>query len=158
ATSVYPELNKEVGEEEATRVANPALWDGEQLLQNTLKDKVCTLRLGGLMGDDRVAGKYFAGKKDLKTGDTPVNYIHRDDAIGIITKVIEQEIKNEVFNVVAPQHPTRKEVYLYQAQKYGFEVPTFAATTTTDYKQVSTEKLRNLLNYSFQYPDPLNFK
>ncbi len=109
------------------------------------------------MGYDRMAGKYVAGKKELTNADTPVNFVHRDDVVRIIYEVIRQEKWNELFNVVAPQHPTRREVYLKNVQDFGYEAPTFAPASTDSFKVVKSDKLEKDLGYSFIFPDPLQF-
>ena len=73
--------------------------EAETLLQS-LDEAVTILRLGGLMGYDRIAGKYTAGK--VLTADSRTNYVHRDDVVGIIECIISQYVRGEVFDVVAP--------------------------------------------------------
>jgi len=73
--------------------------EAETLLQS-LDEAVTILRLGGLMGYDRIAGKYTAGK--VLTSDNRTNYVHRDDVVGIIECIISQYVRGEVFDVVAP--------------------------------------------------------
>lgn len=127
------------------------------------------LRAGGLMGGTRIAGKYFAGKKDLNTGDIPVNFIHRKDLTNIISiiskKMIEKtlfndktEAKHEVFNAVCPSHPKRQNVYEKNAKDYNFESPTFKNDKEIpDYKIIDSKKLQKNVGYEFIYPNPLYF-
>ncbi len=127
ATSVYPKLNAPIDElvpvdKDADRAV--ALWQAEQLLTTQFQDRLTILRLGGLMGYDRIPGKYTAGKT-IETGDEKVNYIHRDDAIKLIATIVEKTCCGEIFNGVAPEHPTKKEVYLKNAVDYGFEETNF---------------------------------
>jgi nucleoside-diphosphate-sugar epimerase len=157
STSIYPDQNNEVSEEDINKDSpNAALRRAEEILSG-LHRNLTILRCGGLMGYDRIPGKYFIGKKDLNTGNIPVNFIHRDDVIRIIYEVIRQEKWNEVFNVVAPEHPIRKEIYIKNASEFGWEAPTFKEENVPNYKVVNGEKVIRELNYSFIYPDPLNF-
>lgn len=160
STSVYPELNREVAEEDViqpSQSAAPSLVEAEQLIQ-MLPQSWLVLRCGGLMGYERIPGKYVAGKKGITTGDVPVNYIHRDDVIGIIKAFLQNpSLWNEIYNVTAPLHPTRREVYLASCAPFGYEPPTFLTSEANPYKIVSSQKLRDKLNYSFHYPDPLDF-
>jgi len=131
--------------------------------------EVVILRAGGLMGGKRVAGKYFAGKKDLNTGHIPVNFIHRKDLINIISLVAEKISENtlfnhkntnnfEVFNAVCPIHPIRKKVYEKNAIEHNFEAPTFLNDEQMiDYKIINSEKIQEKLGYEFIYPNPLYF-
>lgn len=159
STSVYPDNKREVTEEESITEndANHSLRQAEKILSG-LHRKSTILRCGGLMGYDRIPGKYFIGKKDLNTGNVPVNFVHRDDVIQIIYQVIRQEKWNEIFNVVAPKHPVRKAIYIKNADEFGWEAPTFIEKDTPAYKVVNSSKVGNELAYQFLYPDPLNFK
>jgi nucleoside-diphosphate-sugar epimerase len=159
STSIYADENREITEEEpiAEIEANSALRRAEEILSG-LHRKLTILRCGGLMGYDRVPGKYFIGKKELSTGSVPVNFVHRDDVIQIIFEVIRQEKWNEIFNVVAPEHPVRKDIYLRNASEFGWETPTFKEGEMPPYKVVNSDKLIKDLHYTFHYPDPLQFK
>jgi len=159
STSVYPETNGEASEGDVTRPdqsAAPALVEGEERIREL--GNVTILRCGGLMGYDRIPGKYVAGKQNLTTGRVPVNYLHRDDAIGILQTLLLHPQPGEVFNAVAPLHPTREEVYRRSCEDFGYTLPTFAEPTEpTAFKVISNEKLMNALPYPFQYADPLQF-
>ncbi len=159
STSVYPENNREATEKDELTGHDPAsraILRAEELIEKWHRDWTI-LRCGGLMGYDRIAGKYVAGKKDITTGDAPVNFVHRDDVIGIIYEVIRQGKWNQVYNVVAPQHPKRKDVYARNAEDYGFQLPEYAEGNQAPYKIISSAKLSTDLRYSFQFPDPLEF-
>ncbi len=164
STSVYPELNKEVDEtlkleESLGEEVNQTILRAEKLLLD-FSDRipVTILRCGGLMGYDRMPGKYFAGKKGLLTGDIPVNFIHRDDVVSIISEIIYQEKWNEIFNLVAPIHPIRKDIYLKNAEEFNLEAPTFTEVDDLKYKIISSKKMAEALNYDFKYPNPLYFR
>ncbi len=95
STSVYKEFDKELNEEVyITQIGKQK--EAEELVQN-LKEKVLILRLGGLMGEDRIAGKW----KSISTfSDGPVNYIHKDDVINIIKFLIEKNIHEGLLTVL----------------------------------------------------------
>jgi nucleoside-diphosphate-sugar epimerase len=126
---------------------------GEELIQ-ALHPEVLILRLSGLMGYNRIAGKYTAGK--TKAHDARVNYIHRDDVVQIIQLCIERGVKREQFDVTAPLHPKQSEVYTLNAQRFGWE-NTYFDSTEVKGKIVSSEKLMTYFNYRFLSPDPLGF-
>ncbi len=160
STSVYPSENRVVTEADPTLHqidVHNAIVLAENVLRKTVPLDVTVLRAGGLMGYNRIPGKYFAGQKGLTNGEVPVNFVHRDDVIAIIEQVILQGKWNRVFNLVAPEHPLRKEIYPHTAKKFGFEVPEFAVPEQHPYKVVSSEKVCKELNYVFKYPDPLEF-
>ena len=161
STSVYPELNRVVFESDVTTPAQsaaPALVEAEQILQN-LAIPSLVLRCGGLMGYERIPAKYVSGKQNLETGNIPVNYVHRDDVIGVITHFLEQRTAwNSVYNVVAPEHPVRRQVYEATAAPFGYLPPTFLESATIQpFKIVSSQTLLQSTSYTFCYPNPLTF-
>lgn len=160
STSVYPELNREVKEEDViypSQSAAPTLAEAELLIQS-LPQAWLVLRCGGLMGYERIPAKYVSGKKNLTTGEVPVNYIHRDDVIGVIKAFLQNpSVWNETYNVVAPFHPTRRDVYLASCTPFGYQPPTFSTAAINPFKIVSSQKLVDKLNYPFLYPNPLQF-
>jgi nucleoside-diphosphate-sugar epimerase len=158
STSVYPDLNREVAEEDASPAAHPVLMQAEGMMQAAFGDKLTILRLAGLMGYDRYPAKYFAGKKGLTSGDLPVNYIHRDDLVHICAEVICRTDIVGIFNVVAPEHPKRRDVYAKNCQDLGLEQPEFVNAGEQDFKVVNGNKLIQLLGYQFVYPNPIDFR
>ncbi|HHD81719.1 MAG TPA: hypothetical protein ENK94_00835 [Campylobacterales bacterium] len=127
--------------------------EGEKLVQE-LHQKVLILRLSGLMGYDRVAGKYAIGK--TLAHDKYVNYVHRDDVVKIIELCITENVKQEIFDVTAPKHPKQSEVYKKNAERFGWEATYFASNEVRG-KLVSSEKLLEHFKYEFLYPNPLEF-
>ncbi|TAE41245.1 MAG: SDR family NAD(P)-dependent oxidoreductase [Runella slithyformis] len=161
STSVYPELNREMVETDVATPAQsavPALVVAEQLLQNT-GIPTLVLRCGGLMGYERIPGKYVSGKQNLDTGDIPVNYVHRDDVIAAIIHLLSSETpQTETYNVVAPAHPARRLVYEATCLPFGYTTPTFAqAPVAHSFKTVSSHKLMAHTHFCFKYPNPLLF-
>jgi nucleoside-diphosphate-sugar epimerase len=162
STSIYPELNRTVTESDVSspeQSAAPAMVRAENLLIDLRRSKtVSILRLGGLLGYERIPGKYVKGQKDMTTGSIPVNYIHRDDAAAIIANIIGTGIVNETFNIVAPFHPTRSEVYVSSCAQFGWEAPTFKEPEEApDFKIISADKLARFYEHAFLYADPLDF-
>lgn len=156
STSVYSDLNRIVTEDDEV-VNNHSLIKVENLLKN-LPQNITILRCGGLMGGARIPAKYFAGKT-INTGKVPVNYVHQEDVVQIITMILEQGFWHETFNVVSPEHPIRKEIYLKNCQELGFQQPIFEEPLTElPFKIISPQKLIHRTGYKFIYDNPLNFK
>ena len=156
STSVYPDLNREVTESDEL-VENHTLIKVENLLKN-LSQNVTILRCGGLMGSERIPAKYFAGRT-IDTGKIPVNYVHQEDVIQIITMILEHGYWNETFNVVSPEHPIREGIYLKNCEEFGFEKPIFEEPSEEiPFKIISPEKLIYQTGYEFIYDNPLMFK
>ena len=152
STSIYP--NEQAIFNEDFKIKNPiskAVFDAEELVKN--KTDVI-FRCSGLMGENRIAGKYFAGKV-LDSEDVKVNYIHRDDVINASLFVIENDIKG-VFNLCSKEHPTRKEVYLANAKKYNFEKPIFENKKEYKNRIIDGSKIQGL-GFEYKYPNPLEY-
>jgi len=154
SSSVYPQTQGTVKEADTKNIKEPSLMLKAELLVKKIREDVLILRLAGLMGYNRISGKYTAGKK-VKS-NAPVNLIHRDDVTEIIHQLIEKQTRNEVLNLVAPEHPSKKELYQHNAKKFGFEATTFENDENKG-KIVSSQKLIDYLDYKFIYPNPLSF-
>jgi nucleoside-diphosphate-sugar epimerase len=156
STSVYPDLNREVTEDDEV-IENHALIKVENLLKN-LPQNITILRCGGLMGGERIPAKYFTGKT-INTGKIPVNYVHQEDVIQIIMMILEQGFWNETFNVVSPIHPIREEIYLKNCKELGFPTPIFEEPSEEiPFKIISPQKLILQTGYEFIYANPLDFR
>lgn len=161
STSVYPELPGIVNEndaipDQAAKASGNALLAAESLLKQQLSFDTTVIRFGGLYGYDRNPARFLAGKKDLDRGKAPVNLIHRDDSIAIINRIIEQDIRGEVFNAVSDGHPPRNMFYRTMAKALGLAPPMFKKDESKPYKIVSNKRLKNRLQYRFQYPNPMD--
>ena len=153
STSVYGDENELITEE---TIPNPDTESGKQLLlseallQENQNFKTTIVRFGGLIGDDRNPVKFLAGKENLENPDAPVNLIHQKDCISIIQEIINQKSWNEVFNAVAPFHPTREKYYTQKAIDKNLALPKFSSEKITIRKVISSEKTERLLNYQFR--------
>jgi len=127
------------------------------LLRQCFESKGTILRFGGLVGGDRLAGRFLAGKKNIINGKSPVNMIHRDDCIGVIQSIINQDTWGKVLNATSDGHPSRKKFYTSQAKKYGFEKPVFSICRKATGKIVSNKVMKDTLGYQFIHPDPMEF-
>ncbi|WP_229860110.1 hypothetical protein [Candidatus Sulfurimonas baltica] len=147
STSVYKEFDCEI--DESAVITKTSLQKEAEELMQALKDSVVILRLGGLMGEDRISGKW---KSSSSFADGFVNYIHRDDVIKITKELIQSSYTNGIYNLVAPKHPLRSEVHKKNSEGFGFELGEFEGNS---YRIVNSDKIIKELNYTFLYPDPL---
>ncbi|MDA1267731.1 MAG: epimerase [Bacteroidetes bacterium] len=162
STGIYPNVSKVDSYTEAERISeskagNTILYRAEQLMATTPSYVLTILRMGGLMGDNRIPGLYFSGKEQV-VGHTRVNFIHQLDAARMIAWVIDQGLWNQTFNGVAPQHPFRREVYAKNASTLGI-LPPVSYQETADEKKgrwISSEKI-SATGFSFDFPNPLDF-
>ncbi len=157
STSVYPDLNREVTEEDSYEPSKPsgkALINFEKMLNECNEFMTTVIRFAGLFGYDRNPGRFLAGRKEVRNGAAPVNLIHRDDCINIIELVIEKNIWGEIFNACSDIHPKRKDYYIEAARNLGLSPPNFVQEQQYSYKIINSDKLKSILRYNFKYPDP----
>jgi nucleoside-diphosphate-sugar epimerase len=144
-TSVYPNLNRIVTEQDADP-ENPIVKGEQIVLESEIPSTV--IRFAGLYGPGREPGRFLANKRDLAGSNMSVNLIHLDDCIEILTRIIKNNVWNKVLNACADEHPTKKEFYTKAAIAIGLEPPTFSEEVN-EYKIVSNELLKQTLGYKF---------
>jgi len=149
---IYPDQDG-VFTEDYTENLNERLLVSEQKVELTNSH---IYRLGGLFGKNRIFAKYFANRV-CTTGNQLANFIHVDDVVALITKGFESNLNNRIYNLVAPEHPTKEEVILASAAKYSFEPPSSFQPENSFQKTVDGLRIIKELNYSFKYSSPLNF-
>ena len=137
------------------RTTGRVLTEIEGMLLNLDDVDTTVLRFAGLYGGDRHPGRFLAGRTDVGRPEAPVNLIHRDDCVGIVTAVLQQNARNTVFNACAPNHPTRRALYTRAATSMNLAPPRFDEDGGNPGKVVSNAKLRDRLDYTFHHPDPL---
>lgn len=152
STSIYD--NKEavfLEEHKIIKPLNPLVYDVEKEVEAYCQ---VIFRCSGLMGYDRVAGKYFANK-EVKDKKNPVNYVHQDDVINAIKFVIDNSILG-TYNLCAPCHPTKEDVYRNNAIIHKFTMPLFRTQTKVFKRIIDTKKIETL-GFAYKYSNPLNF-
>ena len=160
ATSVYPNLNREVVEDDAAdgaqlTASGNAVSTAERVFRAAFPENGTVVRLAGLYGPKRHPGRFLAGKKGLPNGDAPVNLVHQDDAVGIIQAIIQKQLWGRTFNACAPEHPSRKEFYVRAAQELGMDPPVFNNEPTAEFKIVSSAAIVQQAGYRFRHPNPM---
>ena len=166
STGVYPktagtvtEADQPPGRPDALtgprRSTGTVLLEAEKRLLDLGDVDTTILRFAGLYGGDRHPGRFLAGRSNVRRPEAPVNLIHRDDCVGVVTAVLEHNLRGEVLNVCADAHPTRRELYTKAAASLGLEPPTFEENGSEAGKIVSNDALGRLLDYTLQHPDPL---
>ena len=155
STSVYDDSQGKVTEKDRPLPqlnAAKQLLEVEQLFFNTPSFKTSIVRFGGLYGGSRNPVRFLAGRKGLNNGDAPVNLIHREDCIGILTAIIKQDAFGHIFNAVTPQHPSKEAYYTKQAINLGVEAPQYNKSSSEEvFKQVDSDHISEVLQYAFKH-------
>lgn len=158
STSVYENKNKTFSEPDGEESTLSPLLTIENLFRNSDKFKTTIVRFGGLIGYSRNPGRFFSQGRLVRNPDSHVNLIHRDDCIGIISQIVEQEVWDEVFNCCADTHPTKREFYTQAAKSIGVPAPEFVNSEAKSFKIISNKKVKQILNYEFMHPDLMKIK
>ena len=157
ATFIYPANNTEVTEADVD--PDNCSFMGldwlkvEQAITHVAPTQTTIVRLAGLMGEGHNPALYFSGQP-MAGADDPVNMVHQDDVAGVIHQLIVHGITGEVFNVAAPEHPTRRAFYAVASKVAGVEPPQFLSEPRP-YRLVNCDKLKHQINYTFRHPDPI---
>ena len=147
SVGIYPQLELTMSETSLTRdVLQERILFGEEYMKSKYPH-VNILRLGGLMGDDRVFSKYA-----ITTPAQIVNHVHYDDICGVIKRMIELECHGKCYNVVAPLHPTKGEIINSQKNEIVFD-----EIGESYGRNIISNLLESELDYQFIRPNPLYF-
>ena len=116
STGVYEEINGQV-DENSIKIPNHPVFLAEQNLEKLAGNRLTILRLAGLIGHNRHPARYFIDKKTIPNSNAPVNLVCQEDVINAIHLIIEKQLFSEVFNIVNPFHPSKKDYYLAAAKE-----------------------------------------
>lgn len=161
STGIYPDLTSGENYTEdfsltLENTGNDTIFRAEELMAKEQSFDLTIVRFGGLMGNTRIPGKYFSSKENV-VGHTLVNFIHQNDAVGILAWVIEKELWNETFNGVAPIHPLRREIYEKNAVELGIAPPASYQNQPEGIDRLIDSKKIMETGFEFEFPDPLGF-
>lgn len=150
STGIYPQ-NTQTFTEKHTENLNPFILAYEDFFRFHFPQSVI-LRFGGLMGDERRFARFFENRPLTKPFER-VNHVHYKDIIKIIQLIFDKQEKSIVYNIVAPNHPTKQEVLAKQTDKE------FPLTEEIDLKSriISSDKFIKNYHYTFLFPDPTLF-
>lgn len=155
STSVYGDVEGNVTEK---TVPQPSTASGIQLLQcenlfrNDPSLNTNIIRFGGLIGADRHPINQLSGRKNLEGGNAPINLIHQNDCIGIITALIDNDYWNTTLNAVYPDHPRKESYYTQVALKRNLAPPAYTLTANTNHKLIGTCNPFLINSYEFLTP------
>jgi nucleoside-diphosphate-sugar epimerase len=152
STSIYP--NTQCNFDESYNIKNSTSKIVFEVEKQILDKTDVIFRCAGLMGYDRVAGKYFAGKS-LDCEDSKVNYVHKDDVIEAVKFIVTNDL-NGIFNLCSKEHPNKKDVYTKNAEKFGFTKPIFENKKEYEKRLVNGLKIEEV-GFRYKYPNPLEY-
>jgi len=152
STSIYPKAPGVYDENsEISSSSNPLYYEAEKSLHGKAH---VILRSAGLMGAGRIAGKYYSNKS-VTDGKSRVNHVHRMDVIRAIIFAMDHSLEG-IFNLCAPLHPTKEELFVYQCQQCQLILPLFIESVESKQRIIDSSKLEGL-GFEYLRKNPMEF-
>ncbi|MCL1090443.1 SDR family NAD(P)-dependent oxidoreductase [Shewanella profunda] len=158
-TGVYPTQDKLMTEADALAESSDSqlLLDAEALFRAQANS--CILRFAGLVGPKRHPGRFLAGKLDVSGANVAVNLVHLSDCVQAVSAILAASQNGisiaPIYNLCAPQHPTKAEFYPVAAQSLGLVPPIFNQQVMPS-KVILGDAIISDLGFSYQYASPLD--
>jgi nucleoside-diphosphate-sugar epimerase len=152
STGIYPEdasiydENFVFTQEQESTVLNVA----ENVIRASKKQSVI-FRLGGLTGPNRHPIRFLEGRIGVKNPDGPINFVQQGDCLQALLLTIENTAISGTFNLVYPEHPTRKNYYSAAAKHYALNPPEFVKEAAIE-RLISSDKIVSELSFAFKFP------
>jgi nucleoside-diphosphate-sugar epimerase len=153
SSSVYQNTNDIAKESDGVENIKSPLYQIEKQFMSNPHFQTTIVRFAGLIGPARHPGRFFKNGKSVEQSESPVNLIHQTDCVNILSQIIEQKVWGEIFNACAGSHPTKREFYGQAKQCLGEPLPNFVMSNKLEFKIVSNQKVKRVLNYEFIYDD-----
>ena len=148
SSSVYEDTSEIVNEYSPCK-GNHAIILAENNLRRNKSVNTTILRLAGLIGAGRHPVSTLLKKEKLANGLAPVNLVHQLDVISVIILVLRKNIRNELFNICYPEHPTRKDFYEKAAEKLSSKQIEFVSEGSG--KIVNGEKITDFDGFKYKH-------
>jgi len=155
STSVYGKNQGRVSEEsnfEPNSKNALVLRAAESFLKKNFT-KLSIIRPGGLYGEKRHPIYFLTGKKGITTGDEYLHLVSRDDCLNALSKIIEDNLFGEDFNLVSDLRILKRDYYTQMAKKLNLAAPEFLeAASFNDSTQICNDKSKIMLSLSYENP------
>ncbi|MDX2362410.1 MAG: NAD(P)-binding domain-containing protein [Crocinitomicaceae bacterium] len=125
------------------------LYRAEKALENECGDQLIITRLAGLFGPKRHPVLQLQGQEYVKNPYGIINLVHQKDVIKAIYTLLDAN-KSGVYNVVAPEHPYRKDYYTKLFRYYNLKPIGFEDTPWIE-RKISTAKLMSELDFHYDF-------
>jgi nucleoside-diphosphate-sugar epimerase len=118
-------------------VEDSQLIQAEQLLLDLDGVQTSVLRLGGLIGKGRHPVKYLSGKTSIKNPESPVNLIHLENCMLLISEIVQQQKFGKIFHGVEDVQASKEDYYTQKAMQLNLPAPKFDHERTSAGKTIS---------------------
>jgi len=160
STGIYEGLSGDVDEQSPLQLTDPRiqlLASGEKLLKAAVP--CCTLRLSGLIGQDRHPARFLSGKQAGEP-NVPVNMIHSLDICAAVSAIVQHKLWPELYNLSSPDFCSKAEFYLTACELVALEAPVFSAATAlsaqgSSARRVLSTKSQSIPGFSYKFSSAL---
>ncbi|WP_027377358.1 Rossmann-fold NAD(P)-binding domain-containing protein [Kaistella palustris] len=148
STGIYPQ-DPGIYTEDFLQNLRPDILASETLVKEKYP-QTTVLRFGGLMGDERSPQNFFKHKAPANPGKK-VNYIHYEDIVAITELLLTEEKGAEIYNIVAPEHPSLGEILQVTVTDFKND------KSAPDQRIISPQHFIQDFSYKFIHPNPKYF-
>ena len=153
STSIYPNIAGVFTEESIFNNSSSKLvFEAEKQI---LEQSHLILRVAGLVGGNRYFGKRSANKI-VEFPKSIINFVHRNDVIEAVKFLIDKEI-NGIYNLCSSIHPTKEEIYSFNAKKYNFDMPIFLNNNEFLNRVIDGSKIEKI-GFIYKYNNVFDFE
>ncbi|MDT0557969.1 hypothetical protein RM697_04890 [Ichthyenterobacterium sp. W332] len=126
------------------------LIEVERLCATNNSFKTLIIRFSGLTGNERHPIHMLSGRTDIKNPEAPINLIHLEDCVNIVSLLFQKNSTNNTYNLSYPYHPAREIYYRSKAEALGLQPPTFNTMLSSVGKIIDSSEIETELEYTFK--------
>lgn len=163
STGVYPRLQGGVWSEDR---AIPVESERQEVLLRTEEALIASgapyviLRCGGLYGEGRDNFAWVRRKTAVLTSELteePLSLVHQDDVCGVIDRVIQRRVTNDIYNVRDDSAFSRKSLFGAIAARANIPVVQDGAPPPAIHRHIPNARVKEHLGYQFHSPPITSF-
>ena len=140
STSIYPNIEGFFDEDfKIEDSSSKIVFEAENLVLNR-SDII--FRVSALVGANRVSGRRLSNKV-VEYPTSVIKFVHRNDVIDATKFVIENNL-NGTFNLCCKEHPSKEDLYSFNAKKYDFALPIFSENKEFLNRTIDGSKIEQL--------------
>ncbi len=99
--------------------------------------------------------EFYLSNKSVTDGKSRVNHVHRMDVIRAVIFAMDHSLE-DIFNLCAPLHPTKEELFVYQCKQCQLIPPLFIESVESKQRIIGSSKLEDL-GFEYLRKNPMEF-
>ncbi len=145
----FPEYKEDYKFSEV-EIQNSQLVQAEELLLNLPSVTTSVVRFSGLVGEDRHPVRFLSGRQSIKNPEAPVNLIHLENCVKLLSEVMKQNKFGMVFHGNEDIHLSKKAYYHHKAKALSIPLPEFDSTKKSKGKYINMDWTSQTLGLRLQ--------